>query len=165
MHVYITYIYLQYNKSYSEASQFKIGTGKYQWKGKYRSIDRKSKWLSVGYKVVYSFNRKLEVNCEKICSPWQFPIPSVPGLSGQKCSFWELNCYLTRLVSFPFFHRSWFYFSVRGGMPGKLIKIHIVNMNKQTKLYSQGMTPLVKTVPVKPRWERIRERPAFEVSA
>ncbi|XP_029139774.1 cytosolic carboxypeptidase-like protein 5 [Protobothrops mucrosquamatus] len=61
-------------------------------------------------------------------------------------------------------NRSWFYFSVRGGMPGKLIKIHIVNMNKQTKLYSQGMTPLVKTVPVKPRWERIRERPAFEVS-
>ncbi|KAM3852805.1 cytosolic carboxypeptidase-like protein 5 isoform 4-T5 [Vipera latastei] len=61
-------------------------------------------------------------------------------------------------------NRSWFYFSVRGGIPGKLIKIHIVNMNKQTKLYSQGMTPLVKTVPVKPRWERIRERPAFEMA-
>ncbi|XP_039202018.1 cytosolic carboxypeptidase-like protein 5 isoform X3 [Crotalus tigris] len=61
-------------------------------------------------------------------------------------------------------NRSWFYFSVRGGMPGKLIKIHIVNMNKQTKLYSQGMTPLVKTVPVKPRWERIRERPSFEMA-
>uniref|UniRef100_A0A8C5RLH3 tubulin-glutamate carboxypeptidase n=1 Tax=Laticauda laticaudata TaxID=8630 RepID=A0A8C5RLH3_LATLA len=61
-------------------------------------------------------------------------------------------------------NRSWFYFSVRGGMPGKLIKIHIVNMNKQTKLYSQGMTPLVKTVPVKPRWERIRERPAYEMA-
>ncbi|XP_063156044.1 cytosolic carboxypeptidase-like protein 5 isoform X5 [Candoia aspera] len=61
-------------------------------------------------------------------------------------------------------NRSWFYFSVRGGMPGKLIKIHIVNMNKQTKLYSQGMTPLVKTVPIRPRWERIRERPAFEMA-
>ncbi|XP_070788271.1 cytosolic carboxypeptidase-like protein 5 isoform X2 [Pituophis catenifer annectens] len=61
-------------------------------------------------------------------------------------------------------NRSWFYFSVRGGIPGKLIKIHIVNMNKQTKLYSQGMTPLVKTVPVKPRWERIRERPAYEMA-
>ncbi|XP_060106961.1 cytosolic carboxypeptidase-like protein 5 isoform X2 [Heteronotia binoei] len=60
-------------------------------------------------------------------------------------------------------NRSWFYFSVRGGMPGKVIKIHIVNMNKQTKLYSQGMSPLVKTVPVRPRWERIRERPAFEM--
>ncbi|XP_058020663.1 cytosolic carboxypeptidase-like protein 5 isoform X3 [Ahaetulla prasina] len=61
-------------------------------------------------------------------------------------------------------NRSWFYFSVRGGIPGKLIKIHIVNMNKQTKLYSQGMTPLVKTVPIKPRWERIRERPAYEMA-
>ncbi|XP_070591063.1 cytosolic carboxypeptidase-like protein 5 isoform X8 [Erythrolamprus reginae] len=61
-------------------------------------------------------------------------------------------------------NRSWFYFSVRGGMPGKLIKIHIVNMNKQTKLYSQGMTPLVKTVPIKPRWERIRERPSYEMA-
>ncbi|KAM6463013.1 cytosolic carboxypeptidase-like protein 5 isoform 3-T3 [Liasis olivaceus] len=61
-------------------------------------------------------------------------------------------------------NRSWFYFSVRGGMPGKLIKIHIVNMNKQTKLYSQGMTPLVKTIPIRPRWERIRERPAFEMA-
>ncbi|KAL8184927.1 UNVERIFIED_CONTAM: hypothetical protein K2H54_032579 [Gekko kuhli] len=60
-------------------------------------------------------------------------------------------------------NRSWFYFSVKGGMPGKIIKIHIVNMNKQTKLYSQGMAPLVKTVPVRPRWERIRERPAFEM--
>ncbi|XP_053239879.1 cytosolic carboxypeptidase-like protein 5 isoform X8 [Podarcis raffonei] len=60
-------------------------------------------------------------------------------------------------------NRSWFYFSVRGGAPGKLIKIHIVNMNKQTKLYSQGMAPLVKTVPIRPRWERIRERPAFEM--
>ncbi|XP_072841714.2 cytosolic carboxypeptidase-like protein 5 isoform X3 [Pogona vitticeps] len=60
-------------------------------------------------------------------------------------------------------NRSWFYFSVRGGAPGKLIKIHIVNMNKQTKLYSQGMTPLVRTVPARPRWERIRERPVFEM--
>nr|XP_016853308.1 PREDICTED: LOW QUALITY PROTEIN: cytosolic carboxypeptidase-like protein 5 [Anolis carolinensis] len=60
-------------------------------------------------------------------------------------------------------NRSWFYFSVRGGLPGKVIKIHIVNMNKQTKLYSQGMAPLVKTVPARPRWERVRERPAFEM--
>ncbi|XP_053106764.1 cytosolic carboxypeptidase-like protein 5 isoform X2 [Hemicordylus capensis] len=61
-------------------------------------------------------------------------------------------------------NRSWFYFSVRGAVPGKLIKIHIVNMNKQTKLYAQGMAPLVKTVPARPRWERVRERPAFEMA-
>ncbi|XP_033916817.1 cytosolic carboxypeptidase-like protein 5 isoform X3 [Melopsittacus undulatus] len=60
-------------------------------------------------------------------------------------------------------NRSWFYFSVRGGAPGKVIKLHIVNMNKQSRLYSQGMSPFVRTLPVRPRWERIRERPSFEM--
>uniref|UniRef100_A0A287CV47 Cytosolic carboxypeptidase-like protein 5 n=1 Tax=Ictidomys tridecemlineatus TaxID=43179 RepID=A0A287CV47_ICTTR len=61
-------------------------------------------------------------------------------------------------------NRSWFYFSVRGGTPGKLIKINIMNMNKQSKLYSQGMAPFVRTLPYRPRWERIRDRPTFEVT-
>lgn len=61
--------------------------------------------------------------------------------------------------------RSWFYFSVRGGAPGKLIKLHILNMNKQSRLYAQGMTPFVRTLPVRPRWERIRQRPSFQVRA
>ncbi|RXM99038.1 Cytosolic carboxypeptidase-like protein 5 [Acipenser ruthenus] len=60
-------------------------------------------------------------------------------------------------------NRSWFYFSVRGGAPGKLIKINVMNMNKQSKLYSQGMAPFVKTLPLKTRWERIRDRPTFEM--
>ncbi|XP_015471318.1 cytosolic carboxypeptidase-like protein 5 isoform X2 [Parus major] len=60
-------------------------------------------------------------------------------------------------------NRSWFYFSVRGGAPGKLIKLHILNMNKQSRLYAQGMTPFVRTLPVRPRWERIRQRPSFQV--
>ncbi|OPJ79328.1 cytosolic carboxypeptidase-like protein 5 isoform A [Patagioenas fasciata monilis] len=60
-------------------------------------------------------------------------------------------------------NRSWFYFSVQGGAPGKLIKLHILNMNKQSRLYSQGMSPFVRTLPARPRWERIRERPSFEV--
>lgn len=81
--------------------------------------------------------------------PWPFvvhasPLPSCP------CS--SCSC------------RSWFYFSVRGGAPGKLIKINIMNMNKQSKLYSQGMAPFVRTVPTRPRWERVRDRPTFEVS-
>ncbi|XP_064911407.1 cytosolic carboxypeptidase-like protein 5 isoform X1 [Columba livia] len=60
-------------------------------------------------------------------------------------------------------NRSWFYFSVQGGAPGKLIKLHILNMNKQSRLYSQGMSPFVRTLPARPRWERIRERPSFEM--
>ncbi|XP_046729189.1 cytosolic carboxypeptidase-like protein 5 isoform X2 [Silurus meridionalis] len=61
-------------------------------------------------------------------------------------------------------NRSWFYFSVRGVSPGKLLKINVLNMNKQSKLYSQGMAPFVRTFPVKMRWERVRDRPAFEMS-
>ncbi|XP_063771005.1 cytosolic carboxypeptidase-like protein 5 isoform X5 [Pseudophryne corroboree] len=60
-------------------------------------------------------------------------------------------------------NRSWFYFSVRGGAPGKLIRINIMNMNKQSKLYTQGMAPFVRTVPIRSRWERVRERPTFQM--
>nr|XP_018672540.1 cytosolic carboxypeptidase-like protein 5 isoform X1 [Ciona intestinalis] len=60
-------------------------------------------------------------------------------------------------------NRSWFYFGIRGYAPNKLIKLNIVNLNRQGKLYSQGMSPLVKTVPSKPRWERIRDRPTHQV--
>ncbi|XP_050964143.1 cytosolic carboxypeptidase-like protein 5 isoform X1 [Labeo rohita] len=61
-------------------------------------------------------------------------------------------------------NRSWFYFSVRGTLPGKLLKINMMNMNKQSKLYSQGMAPFVRSLPVRTRWERVRDRPAFEMS-
>ncbi|KAI1897683.1 hypothetical protein AGOR_G00085790 [Albula goreensis] len=61
-------------------------------------------------------------------------------------------------------NRSWFYFSVRGAVPGKVIKINVMNMNKQSKLYSQGMAPFVKTLPMKTRWERLRDRPTFEMA-
>ncbi|XP_064624657.1 cytosolic carboxypeptidase-like protein 5 isoform X2 [Lineus longissimus] len=60
-------------------------------------------------------------------------------------------------------NRSWFYFGVKGGVPGRLLKINIQNMNKQGKLYGQGFAPIVKTVPGKPKWERIRDKVTFEV--
>ncbi|XP_034018660.1 cytosolic carboxypeptidase-like protein 5 isoform X2 [Thalassophryne amazonica] len=60
-------------------------------------------------------------------------------------------------------NRSWFFFSVRGAAPAKMLKINVMNMNKQSKLYSQGMAPLVRTLPGKNRWERIRDRPTFEI--
>uniref|UniRef100_H3CWD9 Cytosolic carboxypeptidase-like protein 5 n=1 Tax=Tetraodon nigroviridis TaxID=99883 RepID=H3CWD9_TETNG len=60
-------------------------------------------------------------------------------------------------------NRSWFYFSVKGTAPGKTLKINVMNMNNQRKLYSQGMAPLVRTVPGKNRWERVRDRPSSEI--
>ncbi|XP_037100022.1 cytosolic carboxypeptidase-like protein 5 isoform X2 [Syngnathus acus] len=60
-------------------------------------------------------------------------------------------------------NRSWFYFSVQGAAPGRLLKFNVMNMNNQRKLYSQGMAPLVRTLPGKNKWERIRDRPVIEI--
>ena len=60
-------------------------------------------------------------------------------------------------------NRTWFHFGVKGGQPGKLLKINIMNLNRQGKLYGQGMAPLVKVVQGKNKWERIRDKPTFEV--
>lgn len=70
---------------------------------------------------------------------------------------------LIMLLIFVF--RSWFYFSIKGTAPGKTLKINVMNMNNQRKLYSQGMAPLVRTLPGKNRWERVRDRPTSEVNA
>lgn len=61
--------------------------------------------------------------------------------------------------------RSWFYFGIRGGQAGKMIKINIMNLNRQTRLYSQGHMPMVRTVPGRLKWERIKDKPTFEVNA
>lgn len=59
-------------------------------------------------------------------------------------------------------NRSWFYFGIRGWNPNRLIKLNIMNMNRQGKLYSQGHAPFTRTLPGKPRWDRIRDKPTFE---
>ncbi|XP_070195539.1 cytosolic carboxypeptidase-like protein 5 isoform X3 [Littorina saxatilis] len=59
-------------------------------------------------------------------------------------------------------NRSWFYFGIRGWSPNRLIKINIMNMNRQGKLYSQGHIPFTRIMPVRPKWERIRDKPSYE---
>ncbi|XP_076440086.1 cytosolic carboxypeptidase-like protein 5 isoform X2 [Babylonia areolata] len=59
-------------------------------------------------------------------------------------------------------NRSWFYFGIRGWTPNRLIKINIVNMNRQGKLYSQGHMPFTRILPARPKWERIRDKPSYE---
>ena len=36
-------------------------------------------------------------------------------------------------------------------------------MNKQMRLYQQGMTPIIKTVPGRGGWERMRDRSECQV--
>ena len=59
--------------------------------------------------------------------------------------------------------RSWFHFGVKGGGVGRVVKFTIMNMNRQGKLYNQGYSPVVKVVPGRPTWQRIRDRPTYEV--
>ena len=50
-------------------------------------------------------------------------------------------------------NRTWFFFGLEGGPPGAVIKFTFMNLNKQAKLFSQGMAP-VYLLPGKTQWER-----------
>ena len=39
----------------------------------------------------------------------------------------------------------------------------IMNLNKQVRLYQQGLTPIIKTLPGRGGWERLRGRPVVQV--
>ena len=43
------------------------------------------------------------------------------------------------------------------------VKFNLMNLNRQAKLYSQGMKPLYKILPHQPQWERIKEKPVSGV--
>ncbi|KAL0275000.1 UNVERIFIED_CONTAM: hypothetical protein PYX00_002994 [Menopon gallinae] len=58
-------------------------------------------------------------------------------------------------------NRTWFHFGVRGGTPFSLVKLNIVDLNKQSKMYSQGMAPVCKIYPGRNHWERINDKPVF----
>ena len=42
-------------------------------------------------------------------------------------------------------------------------RMHILNLNKQVRLYQQGFTPLIRTIPGRGGWERMRDRPEWQV--
>ncbi|XP_076673004.1 cytosolic carboxypeptidase-like protein 5 isoform X2 [Andrena cerasifolii] len=58
-------------------------------------------------------------------------------------------------------NRTWFYFGVKACAADVSAKFNIVNLNKQVKMFSQGMCPVFKVVPGHIHWERIREKPTF----
>jgi hypothetical protein len=89
-------------------------------------------------------------------------------------------------------NRTWFYFGFKGGPiehpnpetgskgnlgTPQMLRISIMNLNKQSKLFSQGMIPLYMRVPLASAtgnlskaslkqqypqtWERLRERPSY----
>lgn len=64
-------------------------------------------------------------------------------------------------------NRTWFHFSIRGYSPGRLLRVTIMNLNKQAKIYSQGYSPMYRVCHVTqpfPRWQRIRDKPAWNIT-
>ncbi|XP_026322040.1 cytosolic carboxypeptidase-like protein 5 isoform X3 [Hyposmocoma kahamanoa] len=56
-------------------------------------------------------------------------------------------------------NRTWFYFGVQASDANILVRLNLINLNKQGKMYNQGMAPVTRTLPGRPQWERIRDRP------
>ena len=79
-------------------------------------------------------------------------IPEKPPLGPTDFSFkiWTRpDCFGTE---FENANRTWFYFGFRGSpqlfVSGpKVVKFTVMNLNKQSKLFSQGMSPIVLVVP------------------
>lgn len=63
--------------------------------------------------------------------------------------------------------------SIKGGVPGTAVRLNVVSLNKQSKMYSQGMTPVFKVDSGKSEklnakfskasWSRIKEIPTYQV--
>lgn len=67
------------------------------------------------------------------------------------------DCYGT---PFENTNRTWFFFSIRGGEKGQSVKLNVMNLNKQAKLFSQGMHPVIRHGS-NGKWERMKEKPTF----
>ena len=60
-------------------------------------------------------------------------------------------------------NRTWFYFGIKAPTQEANVKLNIINLNKQMKMFSQGMCPVFKIIPGHPQWERIRDKPIYAV--
>ncbi|XP_026688031.1 cytosolic carboxypeptidase-like protein 5 [Diaphorina citri] len=58
-------------------------------------------------------------------------------------------------------NRTWFHFGMKGGSALKVVKLNIVNLNRQVKMFSQGMAPVYRSHSTRNQWERIREKPTY----
>lgn len=44
------------------------------------------------------------------------------------------------------------------------VRFNMVDLNRQGKMYSQGMAPVYKVLPGKLNWDRIKDKPVYNVS-
>lgn len=102
----------------------------------------------------------------------QVPLPpKPPPIPGQSSSTSDVHDYEFNIwtnpdcagTEFENSNRSWFYFGIRGGTPFTLVKLNLVNLNRQVKMYSQGMAPVFRILPGRGLWDRIREKPTYTI--
>ncbi|XP_076251015.1 cytosolic carboxypeptidase-like protein 5 isoform X1 [Rhynchophorus ferrugineus] len=70
------------------------------------------------------------------------------------------DCYGTE---FENGNRTWFYFAIKAPQPGLLVRLNLVDVNRQGKMYSQGMAPVYRVLPGKLKWERIQDKPVYSL--
>ncbi|XP_026737476.1 cytosolic carboxypeptidase-like protein 5 isoform X4 [Trichoplusia ni] len=114
-----------------------------------------------GFYFIHNFDSGNLGHVERV--PTELIAPSVnPKTNQTETPDYEFNLW-TRPdcagTEFENGNRTWFYFGVQASEPGVLVRLNLINLNKQGKMYNQGMAPVTRTLPGKPQWERIRDRP------
>ncbi|XP_030030620.1 cytosolic carboxypeptidase-like protein 5 isoform X2 [Manduca sexta] len=114
-----------------------------------------------GFYFIHNFDSGNLGHVERV--PTELIAPSVnPKTNSTETPDYEFNLW-TRPdcagTEFENGNRTWFYFGVQASEPGVLVRLNLINLNKQGKMYNQGMAPVTRTLPGKPQWERIRDRP------
>ncbi|KAF5274443.1 hypothetical protein FQR65_LT04359 [Abscondita terminalis] len=86
----------------------------------------------------------------------------LPELPDAEFNLWtKPDCFGTE---FENGNRTWFYFGIRANSPGLLVKLNLVDLNRQAKMYSQGMAPVYRVIPGKVQWERVRDKPTYQMT-
>ncbi|XP_046963060.1 cytosolic carboxypeptidase-like protein 5 isoform X2 [Vanessa cardui] len=114
-----------------------------------------------GFYFIHNFDSGNLGHVERV--PTEFITPSVnPKTSAAETPDYEFNLW-TRPdcagTEFENGNRTWFYFGIQASEPNVQVRLNLINLNKQGKMYNQGMAPVTRTLPGKPQWERIRDRP------
>ncbi|CAH2241877.1 jg16265 [Pararge aegeria aegeria] len=114
-----------------------------------------------GFYFIHNFDSGNLGHVERV--PTEFIAPTVnPKTNVAETPDYEFNLW-TRPdcagTEFENGNRTWFYFGVQAGEPNVQVRLNLINLNKQGKMYNQGMAPVTRTLPGKPQWERIRDRP------
>ncbi|XP_069358396.1 cytosolic carboxypeptidase-like protein 5 isoform X5 [Maniola hyperantus] len=124
-------------------------------------MDRSNIIECAGFYFIHNFDSGNLGHVERV--PTEFIAPTInPKTNVAETPDYEFNLW-TRPdcagTEFENGNRTWFYFGVQASESNVQVRLNLINLNKQGKMYNQGMAPVTRTLPGKPQWERIRDRP------